>query len=102
MSASSESREGAGVLTAGVVMGSTAGVGFERAAPKPFAGAGAPFWGAVPFCSATPFCFAGAGVVSCVAGADAPRANPPNPRRPRSEEHTSELQSRGHLVCRLL
>src|SRR5690625_6802841 len=26
----------------------------------------------------------------------------PNKRRPRSEEHTSELQSRGHLVCRLL
>src|SRR5437870_10821175 len=24
------------------------------------------------------------------------------PRRERSEEHTSELQSRGHLVCRLL
>src|SRR5437660_3106222 len=24
------------------------------------------------------------------------------PRIPRSEEHTSELQSRGHLVCRLL
>src|SRR5690625_6574590 len=24
------------------------------------------------------------------------------PERPRSEEHTSELQSRGHLVCRLL
>src|SRR5437660_2708874 len=24
------------------------------------------------------------------------------PRPPRSEEHTSELQSRGHLVCRLL
>src|SRR5439155_17587820 len=23
-------------------------------------------------------------------------------RSPRSEEHTSELQSRGHLVCRLL
>src|SRR5690625_6831905 len=23
-------------------------------------------------------------------------------RAPRSEEHTSELQSRGHLVCRLL
>src|SRR5690625_5588178 len=23
-------------------------------------------------------------------------------KRPRSEEHTSELQSRGHLVCRLL
>src|SRR5436305_7379839 len=26
----------------------------------------------------------------------------PPPRRPRSEEHTSELQSRPHLVCRLL
>src|SRR5207253_2839169 len=25
-----------------------------------------------------------------------------NPVVPRSEEHTSELQSRGHLVCRLL
>src|SRR5437870_10742378 len=24
------------------------------------------------------------------------------PKPPRSEEHTSELQSRGHLVCRLL
>src|SRR5215510_15400172 len=36
----------------------------------------------------------------------APRARAP-PRlasrpRPRSEEHTSELQSRGHIVCRLL
>src|SRR3712207_8569686 len=26
----------------------------------------------------------------------------PGPRRPRSEEHTSELQSRQYLVCRLL
>src|SRR5439155_22108412 len=26
----------------------------------------------------------------------------PRARRGRSEEHTSELQSRGHLVCRLL
>src|SRR5215510_15468368 len=26
----------------------------------------------------------------------------PHPPAPRSEEHTSELQSRGHLVCRLL
>src|SRR6266508_5572906 len=26
----------------------------------------------------------------------------PHRRKPRSEEHTSELQSRGHLVCRLL
>src|SRR5690625_6709309 len=25
-----------------------------------------------------------------------------NPKQFRSEEHTSELQSRGHLVCRLL
>src|SRR5690625_5506182 len=30
-----------------------------------------------------------------------PRARP-RCRRRRSEEHTSELQSRGHLVCRLL
>src|SRR3989449_1641863 len=29
-----------------------------------------------------------------------PRSDPPRP--PRSEEHTSELQSRLHLVCRLL
>src|SRR5690625_5872506 len=27
---------------------------------------------------------------------------PPSRPYPRSEEHTSELQSRGHLVCRLL
>src|SRR5690625_5466239 len=31
-----------------------------------------------------------------------PRSTPTSPSRPRSEEHTSELQSRGHLVCRLL
>src|SRR5439155_18283327 len=35
-----------------------------------------------------------------------PKATPPRPRDlidlDRSEEHTSELQSRGHLVCRLL
>src|SRR5439155_24568555 len=31
-----------------------------------------------------------------------PRAARPEPRGLRSEEHTSELQSRGHLVCRLL
>src|SRR5207253_11017741 len=29
-------------------------------------------------------------------------SNVGTPRAPRSEEHTSELQSRGHLVCRLL
>src|SRR5690606_41948265 len=32
-------------------------------------------------------------------GVPVPRAGPP---RPRSEEHTSELQSRENLVCRLL
>src|SRR3712207_8707476 len=34
----------------------------------------------------------------------APSRRPPAPRRPpsRSEEHTSELQSRQYLVCRLL
>src|SRR2546430_12991151 len=30
------------------------------------------------------------------------RANPSHPRDPRSEEHTSELQSQSNLVCRLL
>src|SRR5207253_6038312 len=28
------------------------------------------------------------------------KATPPDPEIVRSEEHTSELQSRGHLVCR--
>src|SRR5690625_6324498 len=32
----------------------------------------------------------------------APGQNPKAPPASRSEEHTSELQSRGHLVCRLL
>src|SRR5437870_10956874 len=53
---------------------------------------------------ALPICHPGGG------GRPGPRpgrpARPPRPRptadRPRSEEHTSELQSRGHLVCRLL
>src|SRR5207253_6120154 len=36
-------------------------------------------------------------------GALLPFAGPPRHAAPeRSEEHTSELQSRGHLVCRLL
>src|SRR5438552_18628745 len=30
------------------------------------------------------------------------RTSPRTPRPPRSEEHTSELQSPDHLVCRLL
>src|SRR5207253_9779542 len=33
---------------------------------------------------------------------DRPRRAAGRRRRTRSEEHTSELQSRGHLVCRLL
>src|SRR5690625_6355258 len=32
----------------------------------------------------------------------ATRSSPRSCPTPRSEEHTSELQSRGHLVCRLL
>src|SRR5437660_9283271 len=32
----------------------------------------------------------------------ATRSSPTTPSPARSEEHTSELQSRGHLVCRLL
>src|SRR5690625_7109193 len=31
-----------------------------------------------------------------------PTRFPAEPPAPRSEEHTSELQSRGHIVCRLL
>src|SRR2546429_1443364 len=31
-----------------------------------------------------------------------PKVTVPSPHLPRSEEHTSELQSRLHLVCRLL
>src|SRR5690625_5514329 len=49
----------------------------------------------------------GGGCARRVGGAERrPAARGPRPRardRPRrSEEHTSELQSRGHLVCRLL
>src|SRR5437660_8216358 len=42
--------------------------------------------------------------VSCVdvVGVVADLACHKRPLPPRSEEHTSELQSRGHLVCRLL
>src|SRR5207253_5236912 len=34
--------------------------------------------------------------------ADAPEQSTSSGPPPRSEDHTSELQSRGHLVCRLL
>src|SRR5437899_9509965 len=37
-----------------------------------------------------------------VPGAEGFRARPHEPVHPRSEEHTSELQSLRHLVCRLL
>src|SRR5690625_6806150 len=39
---------------------------------------------------------------SAVGGASAAAAHPSSSPWIRSEEHTSELQSRGHLVCRLL
>src|SRR5687768_18371894 len=35
-------------------------------------------------------------------GRECPRRHPPRRQALRSEEHTSELQSRLHLVCRLL
>src|SRR5207253_7278654 len=38
----------------------------------------------------------------CAAGARCRTADEHAAAFPRSEEHTSELQSRGHLVCRLL
>src|SRR5439155_5534549 len=40
--------------------------------------------------------------VLLVPGGQATRKEMHNPALIRSEEHTSELQSRGHLVCRLL
>src|SRR5205814_4211296 len=47
-------------------------------------------------------CSAGLGGCGrCGAAGGVPPRRPP-PRLPRSEEHTSELQSLRHLVCRLL
>src|SRR5258708_14125242 len=40
--------------------------------------------------------------LSCLLGQAAPAADVSLPRSSRSEEHTSELQSPDHLVCRLL
>src|SRR5439155_20556860 len=40
--------------------------------------------------------------VACQVVQDVVQAGPVHERKERSEEHTSELQSRGHLVCRLL
>src|SRR5690606_40806929 len=45
---------------------------------------------------------AGGGVRGARGVRDARTAQPRDPRRLRSEEHTSELQSRENLVCRLL
>src|SRR5260364_447946 len=49
-------------------------------------------------------CAACSSVISSVVRKSAPRCAPAGPARPRprSEEHTSELQSPDHLVCRLL
>src|SRR5207253_9078153 len=43
-----------------------------------------------------------AGIVSCQALPPRTSSFAVTPAHHRSEEHTSELQSRGHLVCRLL
>src|SRR5690625_7081942 len=44
----------------------------------------------------------GSSEVAADATALGERAVPDHTAAPRSEEHTSEIQSRGHLVCRLL
>src|SRR5690625_6880502 len=58
--------------------------------------------GLVAFSSTTTLCTSAAGMASMkctrVLPTQCDEASPAN----RSEEHTSELQSRGHLVCRLL
>src|SRR5437870_7530878 len=55
-----------------------------------------------PYTNALPICrkSCGASIAATTTGArsSSPRSSWPR----RSEEHTSELQSRGHLVCRLL
>src|SRR5439155_26072006 len=63
---------------------------------------------ALPICASTAGASAaGASIAggSSMGGGEAKKKEVlmPAPQRPaRSEEHTSELQSRGHLVCRLL
>src|SRR5690606_39412975 len=63
--------------------------------PRTAAGRGvcAPFWPTVP---------PAAGARPAVAGLPRARTAGIRPVPPRSEEHTSELQSRENLVCRLL
>src|SRR5437868_14728134 len=46
--------------------------------------------------------YSGSHASSCSTGMPGLQAGKLIPRRPRSEEHTSELQSRFDLVCRLL
>src|SRR5690625_5473190 len=58
----------------------------------------------LPCCTLFPYTTLFRSPVSGAAGRHGRRCHPP-PRarqKKRSEEHTSELQSRGHLVCRLL
>src|ERR1035441_3154966 len=57
-------------------------------------------WVAGPTSVVAPNDFQRVGNLSLVAGTGAPPGGEPN--CPRSEEHTSELQSLRHLVCRLL
>src|SRR3712207_7699165 len=59
----------------------------------------APFFGAVPIVSAAA---AAVNRRARAGGGSRPAAPPARPRWRRSEEHTSELQSRQYLVCRLL
>src|SRR3546814_4202731 len=42
------------------------------------------------------------GLINTSTGSISVRANFPNPENTRSEEHTSELVTNAHLVCRLL
>src|SRR5437870_6493321 len=62
-----------------------------------------------PYTDALPISGSSRGSQSCErpagaasGAADFPPSSAPPARWQRSEEHTSELQSRGHLVCRLL
>src|SRR5215510_10951301 len=58
--------------------------------------------GRVPYGPAVPVPSTPADGCGCHPRTSTRRCKRRRPGRPRSEEHTSELQSRGHLVCRLL
>src|SRR5688572_31980284 len=51
---------------------------------------------------ALPICASACGRSGWWRGPSLRCSGPPAPARPRSEEHTSELQSQSNLVCRLL